>query len=324
MGLAKIGKEALEAKLWLEKGEVIGIPTETVYGLAGNALNDEAVVKIFSVKDRPHFNPLIVHIASFDQISQYVEEIPVLAYRLAEKFWPGPLTMLLAKSDSISDLVTAGSAKVAIRVPGHPLTLELLQNLNYPLAAPSANPFGYISPTSAEHVMNQLGDKIPYILDGGPSTVGLESTIISFEEDKVIIHRLGGLGIEAIEETAAKVELRNRSNLNPESSGKLKSHYAPATALVQDPPEVLLKKHPPEKIGVIAFTDSYPSIPQNNQQILSQKGDINEAAKNLFAALRYLDQQTLDIIYAEQFPNEGLGRAINDRLERGLARNKDD
>jgi len=169
------GTNIIKAKQFLNTGEVVAIPTETVYGLAANALDTAAVIKIFEVKNRPSFNPLIVHCDSWQAAQNYVEHIPVKANLLAENFTPGPLTFLLPKKNNIPDLVTAGSEKVAIRVPNHPLTLSLLQSLDFPLAAPSANPFGYISPTTAKHVWESLNGKIPYILDGGAAKVGLES-----------------------------------------------------------------------------------------------------------------------------------------------------
>ena len=172
------GTDIEKAKQFLMNGELVAIPTETVYGLAANALNEEAVIKIFEVKNRPSFNPLIIHCDSWQTAQQYVQQVPEKAHLLAEKFTPGPLTFLLAKRNIIPDLVTAGSEKVAIRIPNHPLALALLQSLDFPLAAPSANPFGYISPTTAAHVFENLNEKIPYILDGGSATIGLESTIM--------------------------------------------------------------------------------------------------------------------------------------------------
>jgi L-threonylcarbamoyladenylate synthase len=182
-----IGTDIQLAARLLRDGEVVAIPTETVYGLAGNALNANAVLKIYEAKNRPHFNPLIIHVASPDHFKLYVSEIYDSVYRLAEKFCPGPLTFLLPKRDIVPDLVTAGSSKVAIRVPAHSTTLMLLRRLDFPLAAPSANPFGYVSPVTAQHVYDGLNNKIPYILDGGACNVGVESTIAGFENGNVII-----------------------------------------------------------------------------------------------------------------------------------------
>ena len=189
--MAEIGKDIEKSAALLASGELVAIPTETVYGLAGNALDEKAVVQIFKSKNRPRFDPLIVHVAGIDQVYNYVESIPEELKALAEAFWPGPLTLLLTKKSIIPDLVTSGLGKVGVRVPNHALTLSLLERLDFPLAAPSANPFGYISPTSASHVQDHLGDKLAYILDGGHCEVGLESTIVGMEEGQVIIYRLG-------------------------------------------------------------------------------------------------------------------------------------
>ena len=197
--MAEIGKDISKAKELLERGELVAIPTETVYGLAGNALNVAAIAKIFATKNRPHFDPLIVHVSHFNSINSFASAIPEKAKQLAQEFLPGPLTLLLKRKKIIPDLVTSGLETVGIRCPNHELTLNLLKELSYPLAAPSANPFGYISPTKASHVNDQLGDKIKYILDGGDCEVGIESTIVGFENDKAIIYRLGGLSIEKIE-----------------------------------------------------------------------------------------------------------------------------
>ncbi|MFT6149838.1 MAG: L-threonylcarbamoyladenylate synthase, partial [Saprospiraceae bacterium] len=179
--MATIGQDIKEAAELLKNGKVVAIPTETVYGLAANALNDAAVKLIFTTKERPMTNPLIIHLPSLEAVQIYVTELPLLAKKLAAVFCPGPLTMVLPKKPIVPDTVTANLPNVAVRIPNHPLTLELLRMLDFPLAAPSANPFGYISPTTAQHVENQLGKKIPYILDGGLCQKGLESTIVSFQ-----------------------------------------------------------------------------------------------------------------------------------------------
>lgn len=316
------GNDIYRAKLLLEQGELVAIPTETVYGLAANALDQAAVVKIFETKNRPTFNPLIIHCSSWDKAALYVHEIPAKAATLAKAFTPGPITFLLQKKNIVSDLVTAGSDKVAIRIPNHPITLQLLQLLDFPLAAPSANTFGYISPTTAAHVLESLGGKIPYILDGGPSDIGVESTIIGFNEGgQAVLYRSGGIGIEAIEKilnekviTAAEID-----SLNPETPGQLKSHYAPNTPLYTGDIETMLPEWADKKVAVISFTRHFQDIPTQQQFVLSPNGLIAEAAKNLFAALRKIDQLAVDVILAEIFPNEGIGRAVNDRLHRAGA-----
>lgn len=311
-----VGKDVSSAKSFLEKNEPVGIPTETVYGLAANALNEDAVLKIFSVKDRPHFDPLIIHTHSKDAIKNYVEEVPALAEKLINAFMPGPITVLLKKKNIIPDLVTSGLDNVAIRIPNHALTLDLLKQLNFPLAAPSANPFGYISPTTAQHVFDQLQGKIPYILDGGATNVGVESTIVGFENDEPVVYRLGGLAVEEIEKVVGSVRLNLNESSNPKSPGMLKSHYAPKKNLtISAFGDLVADKHT-GNIGVIAFDEYVDVIEQKNQILLSPKGDLNEAAKNLFAAMRMLDASDVEKIIAVKFPEIGLGRAINDRLRR--------
>ncbi|MFN3316418.1 MAG: L-threonylcarbamoyladenylate synthase, partial [Raineya sp.] len=198
--------------------------------------------------------------------------------------------------------------------PQHPLTLRLLESLPFPVAAPSANPFGYISPTTAQHVATQLGDKIPYILDGGNCQVGIESTIIGFEDEETIIYRLGGLSVEAIEKVVGKVVVKTHSSSNPNAPGRLESHYAPKKSLHLD--KEILQKFSPEEIGVLCFSEYLAGVPQENQLLLSPKRDYLEAAQNLFAMMRLLDQMPVKAIFAELLPEENLGRAINDRLRR--------
>ncbi len=314
--MAVIGKDLKKAKELLRKGELVAIPTETVYGLAADATNALAAAKIFSAKNRPEFDPLIVHVADLEMAQKFVSEIPVKAITLANIYWPGPLTLILKKNPVIPDLVTSGMDTVGIRCPDHSLTRQLLQELPFPLAAPSANPFGYVSPTRADHVNEQLGDKIEYILDGGECEVGIESTIVGFEHQKPVIYRLGGLSLEKIEHVIGKVEVQAYSTSNPKAPGQLKSHYAPGHRLVLGDIRELLVQHTGKRCGVLCFQEDYQP---NNQIILSQKGSLDEAAKNLFSALRTFDKLDIDIILAEPVPDEGLGRAINDRLRRAAA-----
>ncbi len=312
-----IGAAIQVAKQFLEQGEPVGIPTETVYGLAANALNEDAVLKIFSVKNRPHFDPLIVHTHSKEEIGKYAKEIPAAAEKLIDAFMPGPVTVLLKKRKSIPDLVTSGLETVAIRIPNHKLTLDLLKQLDFPLAAPSANPFGYISPTTAQHVFDQLQGKIPYILDGGATNVGVESTIVGFENDEAVVYRLGGLAIEEIERVIGKVKIDLNESSNPKSPGMLKSHYAPKKKLtIAEFGNSEIRKSGNEITGVIAFDKYINGIDEKSQILLSPSGDLNEAAKNLFAAMRKLDASNVNEIIAVKFPDTGLGRAINDRLKR--------
>jgi L-threonylcarbamoyladenylate synthase len=308
------------AKTLLENNELVAIPTETVYGLAANAFSEEAVVKIFQVKNRPAFDPLIVHTHSLAEIEKLVTHFPEKARRLAEVFLPGPLTLLLQKKDIIPDLVTSGLPSVAIRIPNHPLTLALLQSLDFPLAAPSANPFGYISPTTAQHVQDQLGDKIPYILDGGACSIGIESTIAGFENKQVTLYRLGGMSIESIESVIGKVQFATHSSSRPATPGMLTSHYAPRKPVFLQNLTDLIQTFGAENVGVLAFRKKIPDLPEGNQLCLSPAGDFTEAARNLFAYLRRLDAMPVKVVFAELLPEENLGRAINDRLRRAAAK----
>jgi len=314
--LARIGTDIHEAIRLLNQSEVIGFPTETVYGLAGNAYNPEAVTKIFAVKNRPTFDPLIVHTSSVDRLSDFVVNIPSVAKKLADHFWPGPLTMVLKKKQIIPDLVTSGLDTVAVRIPSHPMALELLRNIDFPLAAPSANPFGYVSPTNAQHVDEQLGDKIRYILNGGDCRVGLESTIVAFEDDKTVVLRLGGSSVEDIEKVAGKVEVRLHSTSNPSAPGMLESHYSPMTPIMVGDIGKLINIHDHKKIGVLSFREDYSKKLDIPCVVLSEKGNLEEAATRLFSGLRTLDALHLHSIVSELVPEVGLGRAINDRLRR--------
>jgi L-threonylcarbamoyladenylate synthase len=318
--MAETGTDIDKARQLLAANEPVAIPTETVYGLAANALEPEAVIKIFEAKQRPFFDPLIVHIADITELEKYARDIPALAYRLAERFWPGPLTLVLSKQAIIPDIVTSGLDTVGIRCPAHPLTHKLLSITGFPLAAPSANPFGYVSPTTAQHVQDQLGEAIPYILDGGPSHVGVESTIVGFEEGRAVVYRLGGLGVEAIESVAGKVHISLNTSSNPLAPGQLKSHYAPTKALYVGNIEKLLKEYAGRRIGVVSFQKDYHNEAIRQQWVLSREGSLHQAAQGLFSTLREADQSDIDVLLAEVFPEEGLGRAINDRLKRASAK----
>lgn len=305
------------AKKYLEAGRLVAIPTETVYGLAANAFDIEAVTQIFEVKNRPTFDPLIIHTDSLYKIRQWVEYIPNKAMCLAQAFWPGALTLLLPRKSIIPDLVTSGSSKVAVRIPAHNVTLELLKNIDFPLAAPSANPFGYISPTCAQHVDNQLYDKIPMILDGGSCRVGVESTIVDCTTDTPTVLRKGGIEIERIESIIGEIKVYAHSSSNPLAPGMLKSHYAPRKQLIIS--DAILDKVSSldvQKVGVLSFQKYYKHDFIVKQYVLSGSGDYQESARNLFAFLRALDNTDVDIILTELLPEKSLGRAINDRLRR--------
>lgn len=319
--MAELGTDLGKARQLLEAGKLVAIPTETVYGLAGNAFNVDAVASIFATKKRPSFDPLILHTNSIDKIESFVKEIPALAKKLAESFWPGPLTILFKKGSVIPDLVTSGLDTVAVRIPKHPLTLSLLDTLDFPLAAPSANPFGYVSPTSPQHVQQQLGADIPYILDGGDCSVGVESTIISFEEEKPTVLRMGGLAIESIEEVLGKVEVKAHSSSAPAAPGMLKSHYAPGKSFVLIDSAEAFTLPENDQFAVLVFDALIPSVPAERQYMLAPSGDVREAAKRLFSMMRMLDEKKeINEIVALKVPEEGLGRAVNDRLRRASAR----
>jgi L-threonylcarbamoyladenylate synthase len=300
----------------LRAGKLVAIPTETVYGLAGNAFNEEAVVSIFQTKERPQFDPLIVHSSGVRWVKEHVAEIPPLAQKLMNDFWPGPLTLVLAKKPIVPDIVTSGLDTVAVRVPLHQITQELIKSLDFPLAAPSANPFGYVSPTTAKHVNDQLGDKIEYILDGGPTSVGLESTIVGFEDCKPIIYRLGGLSVEVIEDSIGDAEITLNQSSDPKAPGMLKSHYSPGKPLYLGNPAKMIPAFEEKRIGFLGFRTPLECLAPDKQLLLSRHGDFQEAALNLFAYMREFENFPVDVILAEELPEIGLGKAINDRLRR--------
>jgi len=318
--MAETGQDLFQAAEWLRKGELVAIPTETVYGLAANAFDAIAVSKIFAVKNRPSFNPLILHTSKIERVYQFVQHIPDKLKALAEKFWPGPLTLLLQKKEVVPDLVTAGLPTVAVRIPGHPLTLQLLDSLQFPLAAPSANPFKYISPTTPLHVDQQLGDKIPYILDGGPCKVGIESTIVGVEQNEIVVYRLGGIDLESLQASLNEnFRIKPISSSQPSSPGMLRQHYSPNKKIIIGDPRELIKSHPALEVGILAFKNKVEGVKAEHQVILSSDGNLAEAATALFAALRHLDKLPITVIFAELLPEHGLGRAINDRLKRASA-----
>ena len=311
-----ISKDIQKAVALLIDEQLVAIPTETVYGLAGNIFSEKAIKSIFSTKKRPFFNPLIVHIPSIDSLSDLVTHVPEKAKLLAAAFWPGSLTLVLKKSNKIPDLITAGKDTVAVRVPNHPITLALLKKLPFPLAAPSANPFGSISPTKPTHVENYFRNSIKMVLDGGSCANGIESTIIGFENEEPVIYRLGALPLEEIEAVVGKISIKNKKEEKPDAPGMLARHYAPKTStFLVDDVTAEVKKHSEKKIGVLVFKSSL-----NNENIteiiLSKNGSLQEAASRLYSAMHDLDSKNLDLIIAERFSEFGLGKSINDRLQR--------
>lgn len=310
----EITKDVRKVATLLSSGQVVVIPTETVYGLAASINSDSAIEQIFAIKQRPANHPLIVHIYDQNQLLTLVKSLPTLALKLTQEFWPGPLTLLLPKSPSVSNLITASSPYVAIRQPQGNLLQEVLK-LTGPIVAPSANPFTQISPTTVDQVYTYFKEKIPAILDGGKCEYGLESTIIEIKNSKIIVHRLGAISTEELSRFGP-VEIQTSAKNKVVLPGSHHKHYAPRTPLIlsnhiQDDLErnknkrialIVLHKHIEPDLG-----KCFPLSTSNNLQ---------QAASNLYSTLHKIDQEHFDIIIAEKFPNEGLGKAINDRLSR--------
>lgn len=300
-----------EAADILRRGGLVAIPTETVYGLAADAANAEAVARLYAAKGRPRFNPLISHVSG-PPMAWRLSGWPDMAAELAEAFWPGPLTLVLPKRPDapVCDLATAGLDSIAIRCPDHPVALALLREFDGPLVAPSANPSGTVSPTTAEHVALSMGDKVDLILDGGPCDIGVESSVVSLLGDKAMILRPGGLERAKIISVTGPLGKPGESD-RPVSPGQLASHYAPVA-------EIRLGATEAQDAELfIGFGDIDGDIN------LSSRGDLAEAATNLFAALRELDARGATRIAVAPIPAEGLGEAINDRLKRAAAPRKD-
>ncbi len=302
----------------LRAGDVVGMPTETVYGLAADALNPAALARIFEVKHRPLYDPLILHFADAESAFEVAARVPEAARLLARRFWPGPLTLVLEKTESVPDLATSGLPKVALRVPAHPIAQALLRAFGGPLAAPSANRFGRISPTDAQAVRAELGAAAPLILDGGPCAVGVESTVLEVREDGITLLRSGGISTEEIIALAGPV-MRGAPVLDkPLAPGQLAHHYAPRKPLRR----VMSLANVPrgEGAGVLAFGTVLESGDVVAIENLSPRGDLREAAARFFRALRTLDDnQRVTMLYALPVPAHGLGLAINERLERASA-----
>jgi L-threonylcarbamoyladenylate synthase len=315
-----ISTDIQQATSLLQADELIAIPTETVYGLAGNALSTPAIKKIYDVKKRPYHNPLIVHLYESSQIQKYTESPSEMGVYLLNKYSPGPLTVIFQKNSLIPDIVTAGMNQVALRIPKHPITLSLLSELEFPIAAPSANPFGYISPTTPAHVLQQLGSTIPFILDGGPCQKGVESTVISASDNQIIVHRLGAFDIDLLFEEDPNLVILNHETGKLTSPGMLKQHYSPRTRLHIYPIQFKAEEHSHLKIGFIGFTTIPSDLPIAHSIVLSKEGDLDEAAFHLYDALHRLDAMQLDLILIETVPSKGLGMAINDRINRAVAK----
>ncbi|MCX7917117.1 MAG: L-threonylcarbamoyladenylate synthase, partial [bacterium] len=317
--ILKANKENIEIAVnILKKGGVIAFPTETVYGLGANGLNEIAVAKIFEIKRRPFFDPIILHIANKEDIKKLWRKIDKRAEKLIEKFWPGPLTIIQEKTEIVPYIVTAGLETVAIRMPSHPIAIEIIKKSGFPIAAPSANLFGRLSPTEAVHVKEQIGNKIEIIIDGGKCPIGIESTVIDLTGEKSIILRPGGISIEEIEKVIGTVEIKSESE-KITSPGQLPSHYSPKTPLkiLRNYDEV--KEN--IKCGLLAFKKPKNLKKFYKVEVLSEKGDLVEAASNFFSLLHKLDNLGLDLIYVEPVPEKGLGIAIMDRLKKAELKN---
>jgi len=349
---AELATAVEEASRALRNGDVVALPTETVYGLAADALRPEAAVKIFAAKERPLFDPLIVHLPSRDWLERLTvipDESRALVEALIAKYWPGPLTLVLPRREIVPDLVTSGLDTVAVRMSAHPVFRAVVEHFGRPLAAPSANRFGRISPTAAAHVQSELGGRIPLILDGGATEHGLESTIVKVEGERLHILRAGPVTPEMVREVGQASRLpergtgvldcpqqpgrlsHNTAGGTPaplplraiEAPGQLKSHYAPRTRLVLLPPGKTWAQAATEfplRAGLLAFQHAPPPGKFAKVEILSPSGDLREVAATLFAKMRVLDGAALDLIVAESVPEEGLGIAIMDRLRKAAAK----
>ncbi len=330
--------EIEKAALVLKGGGLVAFPTETVYGLGADAFNPKAVARVFEVKKRPTFDPLIVHVGSPEEAASLWTETPEAAKILMKKFWPGPLTLVLPKNDKIPDIVNAGLPTVAVRMPDHPAALALIRALGNPIAAPSANYFGYTSATTAADVSEDLGSGIDLVLDGGPTRIGIESTVLKIENGRCLLLRPGGIPVEEIEKhfpVVMPIEAQGQEGAL-ESPGTMKSHYAPWT------PFILLEETLPKfldqlksfqdvfqkkgigwpRIGLVLFSKAPQTNLVETIEILSAKGDLHEAAANLFQAMRKLDKMHLDLMVAEPMPEKGVGYAVMDRLRKASAGNE--
>ena len=319
MNPVKATKEnILKAAEIIKNGGTVAFPTETVYGLGADGLNPTAVAKIFEIKKRPTFNPLILHIDDKTKLNSICEINDSRITKLTDAFWPGPLTLVLPKKNIVPEIVTADNPTVAIRIPKNEIAIELIKLSGVPVAAPSANLFNRLSPTKASHVYNQLGDTVDMILDGGDTEVGVESTIIEITGNDVFLLRPGGITKEQIEELLnCKIEVKQRTT-DPNSPGQLPFHYSPRTPL-KFLSEADLVKLKDKKVGAIFLKEQTLDFNFNQTVILSSDGNLREAAANMFSALHRLDEKNLDVILVEPIPETGLGLAMMDRLKKAAA-----
>jgi len=306
----------------LRQGETVALPTETVYGLAADALNPIAVAKIFEAKERPRFDPLIVHLPNrewLEKIADLPDHDQQLISKLADKFWPGPFTIVLPKRGIVPEIVTAGLDTVAVRISAHPVFAEIVQAFEKPLAAPSANRFGRVSPTTAQHVLDELNGRIALIIDGGPTDYGLESTIVTVRANSIDILRQGPITAVQLSEFAA-INIATSPSRKISAPGQLPSHYAPKTPLYLIDSVDAFFPSKNERVGLLAWKSVESQKRFAAVRRLSEGQDLRQAAANLFRYLRELDMLGLDVIVAERVPSQGLGAAILDRLERASHR----
>lgn len=316
---ASLRRDIERAGELLRAGGVVAMPTETVYGLAANALNPQAAARIFEIKGRPKFDPLIVHATDREQVETLVSDFPAPARRLADALWPGPLTLVLPRREIVPDIVTSGLPTVAVRVPNHAIARAMIRAAGVPLAAPSANQFGAVSPTTAQHVRDELGSAVDMVIDGGPCATGVESTIIEWDEmGQPLLLRPGGLPVEMIEQILGPVRRATDAQKRPQAPGMLPRHYAPRTPMRLLESLDALPNELPAPAGLLVLNPPLPQIAARFAVVetLSITGDLHEAAANLFAAMRRLDARNLSSLWAVRVPEQGLGVAINDRLRR--------
>lgn len=320
MKILKAGAAGIrKAAALIRGGGVVAFPTETVYGLGADGLDPAACARLFEIKGRPRFDPLILHECTAARARKLFSRVPGPALKLMRKFWPGPLTLVLPKARSVPDIVTAGLPTVAVRVPADPRALALIKAAGRPIAAPSANSFGRLSPTTAAHVWKQLGGGPDLILDGGGTRIGLESTIITFEGGRPVLLRAGGLPLEEIEKIAGPAAAPGKARKGrPPAPGCLKKHYAPSAGLRIIAPGGKVKAGAGAGAAYLAFSKK-PSGKFRAVEVLSRAGNLREAAARLFSALHRLERSGAAVIYAERVPAKGLGRAIMDRLRRASA-----
>ncbi len=314
-----------EAAAYIQQQEVVAFPTETVYGLGADATSEAAVAKIFEAKGRPADNPLIVHVHEPGQIKYYTETIPVMAQQLIDQFMPGPFTIILKSNGKVAPTVSAGLDTVAIRVPQHPVAQALIQTANLPLAAPSANVSGKPSPTTADHVYQDLCGRIPCILDGGATGVGLESTVVDATGEVPVILRPGGITKQAIEAVIGEVKLTKSlaAEAQPKSPGMKYNHYEPEAPLYLIEGEaaffqqqIIHFQQAGKKVGVMATTPLMTKLTADEAFTMGEQDNLKEVAANLYTGLRYFNHKTVDVILSECFPAQGMGAAIMNRLDK--------